>query len=83
MPDKTITLYRIGQFYEAFDENARVLNTIFGTTMVPHKDKNDKNRYMAGFIAWSLEDFRIKLESEGYTIVYKNDYPDFHRLYNA
>ncbi len=59
-PD-TILLFRMGDFYEAFGEDARTVAKVLGLTIM----KRDKTFDMAGFPHHQLETYLHKLLASG------------------
>ncbi|MCB5249661.1 MAG: DNA mismatch repair protein MutS [Candidatus Cloacimonadales bacterium] len=60
-----IILFRMGDFYETFDEDAKIASKILGITLTK-RNKNDENApYLAGFPYHALDNYLDKLVQSG------------------
>lgn len=59
-----ITLIKMGDFYEAFGKEARVLTEVLGVTLT----RSSKGEPMAGIPAWSLDTYKAELEAAGHKV---------------
>jgi len=65
-PD-TILLYRLGDFYETFDQDAHIAAKVLGITLTG-RGKGDNRRDMAGIPFHALKNYLPKLVSAGYKV---------------
>ncbi len=66
-PD-TILLYRMGDFYETFDEDARTVHKILGITLTKRANGKAAEVALAGFPYHSLESYLPKLIRAGFRV---------------
>ena len=66
-PD-TILLYRMGDFYETFDEDARTVHKILGITLTKRANGKAAHVALAGFPHHSLESYLPKLIRKGFRV---------------
>ena len=66
-PD-AILLFRVGDFYEAFDEDAIISSKVLGITLTRRSSKEKNSPQMAGFPHHSLETYLHKLVKAGYRV---------------
>jgi len=59
-----VILFRLGDFYEAFDEDAVILSRVLGITLTS-RGKEDNRKPMAGIPYHALKNYLPKLISEG------------------
>jgi DNA mismatch repair protein MutS len=62
-PDKTVVILRLGDFYEAFGDDAKVVSSTCNVTMTRRKEIP-----MAGFPAYSAKLYTDKLVEAGYSV---------------
>ena len=66
-PD-VILLFRLGDFYETFDDDARVASHVLGITLTSREMGRDQRVPMAGVPYHSVENYLGKLISAGYKV---------------
>jgi DNA mismatch repair protein MutS len=66
-PD-TVLLYRMGDFYEMFNEDAKVANKVLGITLTSRYQGGGENTPLAGFPHHALDRYANKLVRAGYKI---------------
>lgn len=66
-PD-AILLFRVGDFYETFDEDAVISSKVLGITLTQRSSKEKNSPQMAGFPHHSLETYLHKLVKAGYRV---------------
>ncbi|HEX3019076.1 MAG TPA: DNA mismatch repair protein MutS [Chitinispirillaceae bacterium] len=66
-PD-TVLLYRMGDFYEMFNEDARIASRVLGLTLTSRNHGGAENTPLAGFPFHALERYANRLVRAGYKI---------------
>ncbi len=66
-PD-TILLFRLGDFYETFEEDARITSKVLGITLTKRGNGESKETPLAGFPYHALELYMPKLLKAGYRV---------------
>ena len=66
-PD-SIMLFRMGDFYETFDEDAKIASKVLGITLTKRANGAAASVPLAGFPYHSLDQYLYKLLSEGYKV---------------
>jgi len=66
-PD-TVLLYRMGDFYELFNDDAKVANKVLGITLTSRYQGGDGDTPLAGFPHHALDRYANKLVHAGYKI---------------
>lgn len=66
-PD-AILLFRVGDFYETFNEDAMISSKVLGITLTQRSSKEKNSPQMAGFPHHSLETYLHKLVKAGYRV---------------
>ncbi len=64
----TILLYRMGDFYETFDEDARLVHKILGITLTKRANGKAAHVALAGFPYHSLDSYMPKLIRSGFRV---------------
>ncbi len=64
----TILLFRIGDFYELFHEDARTAGAILGLTITTRDKKSANPMPMAGFPYHQIEAYLARLVQAGYRV---------------
>ena len=67
-PDKLI-LFRMGDFYETFYDDAKKASTVLGITLTARNKKADDPVPLAGFPFHALDNYLNKLVKEGLKVV--------------
>ncbi|MCS7153204.1 MAG: DNA mismatch repair protein MutS [Bacteroidia bacterium] len=63
-----ILLFQVGDFYETFEEDARILSTILGLTLTRRNNGKAEDVLMAGFPVRAAEGYVQKLTDAGYRV---------------
>lgn len=66
-PD-AILLFRVGDFYETFDQDAIIASKVLGITLTQRSSKEKSSPKMAGFPHHSLETYLHRLVKAGYRV---------------
>ncbi|NLE01560.1 MAG: DNA mismatch repair protein MutS, partial [Fibrobacter sp.] len=66
-PD-TVLLYRMGDFYELFNEDAKIASKVLGLTLTSRNHGGAENTPLAGFPYHALERYANRLVKAGYKI---------------
>jgi len=66
--DDTVTLYRMGDFYEMFNEDAKIASTVLGLTLTSRNHGGNDKTPLAGFPHHALDRYANKLVHAGYKI---------------
>lgn len=66
-PD-TVLLYRMGDFYELFNEDAKIASKVLGLTLTSRNHGGAENTPLAGFPFHALERYANRLVKAGYKI---------------
>jgi len=66
-PD-TVLLYRMGDFYEMFNEDAKIANKVLGITLTSRYQGGPESTALAGFPHHALDRYANKLVRAGYKI---------------
>jgi len=61
-----ILLFRVGDFYETFDKDAKTVSQITGISLIGDADSDSK--LMAGFPHYSLDSYLHKLVKAGHSV---------------
>ncbi len=61
---KEITFYKMGDFYETFEEGAKIANKVLGLIVSERKERGK----MAGVPYHSIFSYKEKLEKAGYKV---------------
>jgi DNA mismatch repair protein MutS len=61
-----ILLFRVGDFYETFDKDAKMISQITGISLTGDADSDSK--LMAGFSHYSLDPYLHKLVKAGHSV---------------
>lgn len=64
---KHILLFRVGDFYEAFNEDAKLLSRVLGLTLT-NRDKGQNPVPMAGIPVHSAEPYVARLLRQGFSV---------------
>jgi DNA mismatch repair protein MutS len=64
----TILLFRLGDFYETFEEDARVTSRVLGITLTKRGNGSANETPLAGFPYHALESYMPKLLKAGYRV---------------
>lgn len=66
-PDATI-LFKVGDFYETFEDDARVISEVLGLTLTRRANGKNTSVYLAGFPANALDAYLPKLVRAGHRV---------------
>jgi DNA mismatch repair protein MutS len=66
-PD-TVLLYRMGDFYETFEEDAKIASKVLGITLTSRSNGKAARVPLAGFPYHALENYTHKFTSAGYRV---------------
>lgn len=69
LPQGSILMFRMGDFYEIFGDNAKVAAPIMGIALTSRKDVP-----MCGVPVWAYESYTQKLIEKGYSIALHDYY---------
>lgn len=64
----TVLLYRMGDFYELFNEDAKIASKVLGLTLTSRNHGGTENTPLAGFPFHALERYANRLVKAGYKI---------------
>jgi len=64
-----LVLYRVGEFYEILDGDARIVSRVLGLQLTRRRQKDSDDVPMCGIPAGSLDSMAARLLSQGYKIV--------------
>lgn len=65
---QTVLLYRMGDFYEMFNEDAKIASNILGLTLTSRNHGGDESTPLAGFPYHALDRYANRLVKAGYKI---------------
>lgn len=68
--DRVITVHRIGDFFEAVEDSARILHDICGCTLT-FVCRNDGEHLLAGFPYQSLPAYASHINANGFVLAIK------------
>lgn len=68
-PGQAIILFRIGNFYETYDENVRTVARILDIVLASRPVEGNQRTSLAGFPVFSAEGYIKKLTQAGYIVV--------------
>ena len=63
-----IVLFRVGDFYETFDEDAKIASKVLGIVLTKRANGSASHVHLAGFPHHSLESYLPKLVRSGYRV---------------